>query len=72
MYVGLWSLPEAYQTVAEARHSIAACFDFYNHERLHQALDYRAPRRVFAEAMRLTKLRRGRKTTGANRELAAQ
>jgi hypothetical protein len=43
-----------------------------NHERLHQALGYRAPRQVFEEAMRFTKLRRGRKTAGANRELAAQ
>ena len=63
---------KAYQNVAEARHSIAAYFDFYNHERLHQALGYRAPRQVFEEAMRFTKLRRGRKTAGANRQLAAQ
>ena len=33
---------KAYQSVAEARQGIAAYFDFYNHERLHQALDYRA------------------------------
>jgi hypothetical protein len=32
----------AYQNVAEARHRIAAYFDFYNCERLHQVLDYRA------------------------------
>ena len=36
---------KAYQDVAEARHGIAAYFNFYNHERLHQALGYRAPRR---------------------------
>ena len=63
---------KAYQNVAEARHNIAAYFDFYNHERLHQALGYRAPRQVFEEAMQFTKLRRGRKTAGANRELAPQ
>jgi hypothetical protein len=44
----------------------------YNHERLHQALGYRAPRQVFKEARLFTKLRRGRKTAGANRELATQ
>jgi putative transposase len=32
---------KAYQNVAEARFSIAAYFEFYNHERLHQALGYR-------------------------------
>jgi putative transposase len=63
---------KAYQNVAEARHGIAAYFNFYNHERLHQALGYRAPRQVFEEAMRVAKLRRGRNAAGANRELAAQ
>jgi putative transposase len=38
---------KAYQTVAEARHGIASYFHFYNHERLHQALGYRAPRHVY-------------------------
>jgi alkylation response protein AidB-like acyl-CoA dehydrogenase len=57
--------------VAEARRSIAAYFEFYNNERLHQALGYRAPRRAFDEAVRIAKLRRGRKTAGAHRELAA-
>ncbi len=61
-----------YQSVAEARHSIAAYFDFYNHERLHQALGYRAPRQVFEEATPVARLRRGRKTVGGNRELSAQ
>lgn len=62
----------AYQNVAEARHSIAAYFDFYNCERLHQALDYRAPRQVFEEAMHSAKLRRGRKAAGADHAAAAQ
>jgi hypothetical protein len=30
---------KAYENVAEARQGIAAYFDFYNRERLHQALD---------------------------------
>jgi putative transposase len=62
---------KAYQNVTEARHGIAAYFNFYNHERLHQALGYRAPRQVFEEAMRVAKLRRGRNAAGANRQLAA-
>jgi putative transposase len=40
---------KAYENVAEARHSIAAYFDYYNRGRLHQALDYRAPRQAFEE-----------------------
>jgi transposase InsO family protein len=62
----------AYQDVAEARCNIAAYFEFYNHERLHQALGYRASRQIFEEALRLAGLRRGRKSAGANHELAAQ
>jgi len=57
---------------AEARRSIAAYFEFYNHERLHQALGYRARRQVFEESLRVAQLRRGRKTANANRKLAAQ
>ena len=57
----------AYQDVAEARHSIAAYFDFYNHDRLHQALGYRLRRQVFKQAMRVAKLRRRRNAAGANR-----
>jgi putative transposase len=52
---------KAYQNVAEARHGIAAYFNFYNNERLHQALGYRAPRQVFEEVTRFTRFRRGRK-----------
>jgi len=62
----------AYQNVAEARHGIAAYFEFYNHKRLHQALGYRPPRQVFEEAIQVAKLRRGKNAAGANRELAAQ
>ena len=32
-----------YQTVAEARAGIAQWFQFYNHERLHQSLNYKTP-----------------------------
>ena len=32
---------KAYVTVAEAKAGIASYMDFYNHERLHQALDYK-------------------------------
>jgi putative transposase len=63
---------KAYQDAAEARCNIAAYFKFYNNQRLHQALGYRTPREVFEETLRIAKIRRGRKTAGANRELAAQ
>jgi putative transposase len=32
-----------YESVREARDGIARYFRFYNHERLHQNLDYRTP-----------------------------
>ena len=44
---------KAYRDVGEARRSIAAYFEFYNHERLHQALGYRTPHQVFEEALRI-------------------
>ena len=45
---------KAYENVAQARQGIAAYFEFYNHQRLHQALGYRAPRQVFDEAHQST------------------
>jgi len=63
---------KAYQNVAEARRSIAAYFEFYNNERLHQALGYRAPRQAFEKGLLVGKLQRGRKTVGAVRVAAAQ
>ena len=58
---------KAYQNVAEARHGIAAYFNFYNHERLHQALGYRAPRQVFEEALRLPSSGAGERPLVADR-----
>lgn len=40
-----------YQTVAEARYFLGRYFEFYNNERLHQALDYRTPAEVYAVAV---------------------
>jgi transposase InsO family protein len=48
--------------VAEARHNIAAYFDFYNHERLHQALGYRAPHQVFEKRCSLPSCGAGEKS----------
>jgi putative transposase len=36
-----------YASVAEARTGIAGYFQFYNHERLHQSLDYRTPAAIY-------------------------
>jgi putative transposase len=38
-----------YASVAEARAGIAGYFQFYNHQRLHQSLDYRTPAAVYWE-----------------------
>lgn len=35
------------QTVGEARSGLREFFDFYNHERFHQSLDYRTPAQVY-------------------------
>jgi putative transposase len=36
-----------YAPVTEARAGIARYFQFCNHERLHQSLDYRTPRAIY-------------------------
>ena len=36
-----------YASVAEARAGIAGYFQFYNHQRLHQSLDYRTPAEIY-------------------------
>ena len=35
------------QTVQDARSGLREFFDFYNHERFHQSLDYRTPAQVY-------------------------
>ena len=62
---------KAYENVAEARHGITAYFEFYNNQRLHQALAYRTPRQVFDEAPPLASSARG-KNAGARPTLSAQ
>ena len=39
---------KAYATVAEAKAGIGSWIGFYNEERLHQALGYRTPAKVYA------------------------
>jgi putative transposase len=41
---------KAYDTIQEARAGIAAWIEFYNYERVHQALGYRTPWEVFSGA----------------------
>ena len=40
-----------YQTVAEATYSLGRYFEFYNNQRLHQALDYCTPAEVYDVAV---------------------
>jgi len=40
------------QTVQQARAGLADYFQFYNQERLHQALDYRTPQQIYHEGLR--------------------
>ena len=62
---------KAYENVAEARQGITAYFEFYNYQRLHQALAYRTPRQVFDAAAPLASSARG-KNAGACPTRSAQ
>jgi len=48
---GRKSLPIAtgsdYQTIGEAEKGLEEYFQFYNHDRLHQSLDYQTPAQVY-------------------------
>jgi putative transposase len=46
---------KAYENVAQARRGIDAYFEFYNHQRLHQALGYRTPRQVLEEGLAMNR-----------------
>lgn len=38
-----------YQSVKDVRNGIRAYFDFYNHQRLHQSLDYQTPAHIYLQ-----------------------
>jgi len=46
---------KGYETVREAKESLARYFHFYNTERLHESLGYRTPQEVYFEEQRLKK-----------------
>jgi putative transposase len=46
---------KAYESVAQARRSIDAYFEFYNRQRLHQALGYRTPRQVLEQGLAMSR-----------------
>lgn len=45
-----------YTSPREARHQLSNYFEFYNHKRLHQSLDYRTPAEVYSTEKMMRKL----------------
>ncbi|MCB1767900.1 MAG: transposase, partial [Candidatus Competibacteraceae bacterium] len=41
--------PNSYQTLDDAYHGLDRYFEFYNHQRPHQALDYRTPDEMYGD-----------------------
>jgi len=41
--------PNGYDTLDDTYHGLHRYFEFYNHQRPHQALDYRTPAEVYAD-----------------------
>jgi putative transposase len=50
------------QTVREAWLGLRSFFNFYNHERFHQSLDYRTPAQVYFQKVQGNKGNRGQTT----------
>jgi putative transposase len=46
--------PGCYETVFEAKAGISTYLNFYNNERLHQALDYKTPAEIYSNSLRST------------------
>jgi putative transposase len=44
--------PSCYETVFEAKAGISAYLNFFNNERLHQALDYKTPAEIYRNSLR--------------------
>ena len=41
-----------YETVSDLKKGLTAYFDVYNHDRLHQSLDYKTPHEVFLKGLK--------------------
>ncbi len=46
--------PNAYDTLDQAYHGLDRYFEFYNHQRPHQALNYQTPAEVYADSLTLS------------------
>ena len=45
-----------FRDLADARHSVATYFDYYNHERRHSALAYQTPQAFYLQQLKNTTL----------------